>query len=221
MIKKISFRDTWVNKMIKWNRASIILTLTTWDTHLANPEAAFGIVRKLVTKNKLVLDDVHAFLCKHPVWAQCKSSIGNKDLPNDFYTLVANSNWGKKNDVNATFQMSGHVPITWEDKDGTKTDIVHLSMEMFGYGTDTRVFNALTMGGSKILSHFVKDGSTVNMVANDDHEARRFVLYGDKLEETRDRQQANRAANNFSEGVSDDNFMSNLMSGDTVTLGSF
>jgi hypothetical protein len=221
MDKKPSFRDKKVNAMIKWNAGSIILALTTWDTFLANPEAAFGVVRKLITKNKLRLSHAHAFLNQHPAWAQCQSSVGNGANPNEFYTTVANSDWGKKNIVHATFQKSGQVSLTWEDKVGTKTATVHLSMEMVGYGTDTRTFNALTMGGSKILSHFVKDGSTVNMDTNNDHDAKRFVLYGDRLEETRERQETNRAESNYSEGVSDDNFLDSLMSGETMTLGSF
>ena len=221
MDKKPSFRDKKVNEMIKWDAAGIIHALTTWDTFLANPEAAFGIVRKLITKNKLRLKHAHECLNKHPAWAQCQSSVGNGANPNEFYTTVANSDWGKKNIVHATFQKSGHVSLTWEDKAGTKTATVHLSMEMVGYGTDTRTFNALTMGGSKILSQFVKDGSRVNMDTNNDHEAKRFVLYGDRLEETRDRQETIRAKNNYSGGVSDDDFLSSLMSGETVTLGSF
>jgi hypothetical protein len=214
MIDKISFRDKWVKKMIRWDTAGIIFAATTFATFLANPEAAFGVIRKLNTKNKLSLDDVNTFLTRHPVWAQCERSIGHKKNQNAFFALVANSSWGQKNDVHATFQLSGRPTITWESKKGTKTKEIDLSMEMVGYGTDSRAFISLDIGGSMIRSKLIKDGTGVNMIANDDHNATRYVIYGDRLEESQARREKNRPA---ASGPTSQ-LMSALLSGKTITF---
>jgi hypothetical protein len=209
---KISFRDTWVRKMIKWTTDGIISATTTYAEFLANPEAAFGVIRKLNTKNKLSLDDVNTFLKLHPAWAQCERTVGSSQVPNAFYSLVANSDWGRKNEVHATFQLHGRPTVTWEGKRGARTKKIDLSMEMVGYGSDSRAFISTTMGGSMIRARLLKDGTKVDMAANNDHDASRFVLYGERLEQTRNRQDMTQPPSGPSSGV-----MADLMSGKTIT----
>ena len=66
-MSKISFRDKWVSIMMTWSTRGILSALTTYESFRANPEAAFGVVRKLNTRNKLKTKHVLKFLDEHPV----------------------------------------------------------------------------------------------------------------------------------------------------------
>ena len=209
---KISFRNKWVTKMERWSGEAILQALTTYEVFLANPEAAFGVVRKLNTKRKLTVDQVHQFLRQHPSWSQLPISIGTKNTPNAFFSLLANSEWGQKNEVHATYQLQGTVKVTWEGKNGTKTKKIDLSMEMVGYGSDTREFISLTMGGSMIQARLLKDGTKVNMEASDDHKQKRYVVWGDRLEDLRLRQETKAISTEPSSDV-----LAALMRGETVS----
>jgi|SaaInl4_150m_RNA_FD_contig_41_786349_length_741_multi_4_in_0_out_0_1 hypothetical protein len=214
---KLSMRKRYVNKFMKWKPGAILACLTRRECFLANPEVAFGIVRTLNTRNKLRASHIWIFLETHPVWSQMNTSIGCAQKPNDFYTLCAESAWGKKVGVKVTHQISGTTEIRWETKKGMKKQKVKLSAEFVAYGGDTRTFMSLCMGGSQIRSTLLKDGTPVDRRLSDDDAQRRFVIWGERLEE-RDKKEMERGLpeiKNFG------GFMSDLMNGQTITNEEF
>lgn len=161
-IYKISSNTKEVDRMMGWQSRGIVSFLTTNPFYQANPEFAFGVVRKLVAKNKLRQKDVLKFLTGHPVFSQ----ILNLDAMHGqllFDAKLAGVLSERKVDgktekyreyaVAYAWENSGTATITWESPNGTKTEQIQLGFEMLmrgGQALDKRPFLALNMGGSQV-----------------------------------------------------------------------
>ena len=135
---KIRKNDDEVDRMMGWQARGIVSFLTTNPFYQANPEFAFGVVRKLVAKNKLRQKDVLKFLTGHPVFSQ----ILNMDEMHGTLLLEARMAGviserkadGKTEEyreyaVAYAWENSGTATITWESPNGTKTEQIQLGFE--------------------------------------------------------------------------------------------
>lgn len=159
---KIGSNEEEVNRMMGWQPRGIISFLVTNPFYQANPEFAFGVVRKLVAKNRLRQRDVLKFLTGHPVFSQ----ILNLDVMHGQLLLdarIAGVLSEKEVDgkieqyreyaVAYAWENSGTATVTWESPNGTKTEQIQLGFEMLmrgGNALDKRPYLALNMGGSQV-----------------------------------------------------------------------
>ncbi len=76
-----------------------------------------------------------------------------------------------------------------------------------------------------IRARLIRDGTNANMERNNDHDGKRFVLYGDRLVTARAEyesiKQERVRKEERAESLRVSDFMSRLMSGETVNLGQF
>jgi hypothetical protein len=164
----INSNDKEVDRMMGWQSRGIVSFLTNNPFYQANPEFAFGVVRKLVAKNKLRQKDVLKFLTGHPVFSQ----ILNLEAMHGqllFDAKIAGVLSEKKVDgkieqyreyvISYAWENSGTATVTWESPNGTKTEQIQLGFEMLmrgGNALDKRPFLALNMGGSQVRYRLLK-----------------------------------------------------------------
>jgi len=165
---EISSNEKEVDRMMGWQSRGIVSFLITNPFYQANPEFAFGVVRKLVAKNKLRHGDVLMILKEHPVFSQ----ILNMDAMHGqllYDAKIAGVLSKKKVDgkteqyreyvISYAWENSGTATITWESPNGTKTEQIQLGFEMLmrgGDALDKRPFLALNMGGSQVRYRLLK-----------------------------------------------------------------
>lgn len=233
--QKLTFVDRWAKKMQHWESSDKIMeALTSFEQFVANPEAAFGVVRELKQIGKLDYNFVGAFMAQHPAWKQTKLIACNASAPNGRFDYIQDSTWGQDNKLVMLYERQGTVVVEYETRKGSKQEEVFLSCEWIVYNGGKYSFMGLNMGGSRICEVLLKDGTQPNMAANDDHGKRRHALYGERLEEATQRRAAfawqghdssdyrsqDKSARQI---VSDDacfdrDFMSKLLNGETITL---
>lgn len=198
-------------------RKQILSILTKSAVYVANPEVAFGIVRRLLTGNVFKSEDFQDFITTHPVFRELTQKAfegeATMDIDGDLLAEAEASKWGQENKPTRTLEVSGQVEITWVDKDGVKTELVQLGWEMIRYETDSRPYVALNCGGGSAIRRFlVRSGPKPDYKINDDANSRRFVAKGTTVEE------AVAKAEEKSEAEVD-SLMAQLAAGETVTLG--
>lgn len=198
-------------------RYSILNILCKDAVYVANPELAFGIVRRLLTGNILKGEDFTSFINNHPVFRQLTDKVfaGEADMEVDGTLLeeAQASQWGQEHRPNRTLEVCGEVEITWVDKDGVKSEIVHIGYEMIRYETDSRPYIALNCGGGSAIRRFLlRSGPRPDYNINDDANSRRYVVRGKSIEESIGEAEAKAEAES-------DALMAELLAGNSVTIG--
>ena len=185
--------------------------------YVANPELAFGIVRRLLTGNILKGEDFTSFINNHPVFRQLTDKVfaGEADMEVDGTLLeeAQASQWGQEHRPNRTLEVEGDVEITWVDKDGVKSEVAHIGYEMIRYETDSRPYIALNCGGGSAIRRFlIRSGPRPDYTINDDANSRRYVMRGKSVEDTIVEEEAQAEAEA-------DALMAELLAGNSVTFG--
>lgn len=199
------------------SRRAMMSILTKDAMHRANPEFAFGCVRRLLTGNVFKSEDFTEFINTHPAFRALTDKVfageATMEVDGDLLTEALASKWGHENKPNRTLEVRGEVEITWVDRDGVKTELVQLGYEMIRYETDSRPYIALNCGGGSAIRRFlIRSGPKPDYKINDDATARRWSVRGKSVEEAVEEQEA------ISEAEVD-SLMDQLLSGETVTLG--
>lgn len=202
----------------------IVNILSKDPVYAANPELAFGIVRRCMTGNVLKSKHFEKFMTTHPVFVELNMvalesgtmEIGDSDLENNKDTLLERAlltPWGRKNKPYRSMRVQGKVPITYVAKDGVKTELVSLGWEMIRYATDSRPYIALDCGGGSAIDWFLlRTGRRPDYRINNDASSRRWTQRGTTVA------QATEIATEVSESETD-SIMEQLLAGNTVTLG--
>jgi len=197
-----------------------ILHILTNGIYAANPELAFGIVRRLLTGNVLKAKHFDEFISRHPVFNQLGLRALNGegqiyDVDGALLEEAKDSKWGQENKVLRTLEVVGEVSISWVDKDGVKTEKTLLGFEMITYETDSRPFIALNCGGGSAARHFLlKSGPKPDYKINNDADSRRYVKKGTTVEKTLQAEEK--------EAESEaDSIVAQILAGETVRLGNF
>ena len=74
-----------MNYMKDWGSYGIVEYITKEPIYVANPEFAFGIVRKMAAKNKLRYKHIVKFLQQHPAWNQVIFTVENMGNVNGLF----------------------------------------------------------------------------------------------------------------------------------------
>ena len=82
-----------MNHMKGWKGRGMVHWLTTNPTYVANPEFAFGIVRKMAAKNKLDNKQILHFLLTHPAWSQVTTHVDNRNNLNSLFLSYCRKEW--------------------------------------------------------------------------------------------------------------------------------
>lgn len=158
----ISSNEKEVDTMKGWQPRGIVSFLTNNPFYQANPEFAFGVVRKLVAKNKLRHKDVLTFLTGHPVFSQILNMeamhgqlLFDAKIAGVLSEKKVNGKTEEYRERNIAYawENSGTATITWESPNGTKTEQIQIGFEMLmrgGDALDKRPYLALNMGGSQV-----------------------------------------------------------------------
>lgn len=178
-MKFMSNKPTW------W----IIKNLTeTNPTYLANPEFAFGIVRKLALNNTLRLNHVMQFLTKHPAWSQV-FDIGSTDekleeLARNLGVKSIQMVNGKRTEVlekriQHIWRADGKATIEYMTDAGIKKEQIPLSCQILVRGKgayDRRPFMAMSIDSCPISYQlFGKDEQKPCLIKNNDKIVRRKI----------------------------------------------
>jgi len=181
----------------------------------SNPEYAFGCARLLMTYNIMTHKDFTWMLFNHPAWKQVMEN-GNSDVNGKLMDEAHTSEWGLNHVVTATLEVSGTAKVTYNGRNGVKTENVKLAFEMIRYQGDTRPFIALNLGGGSAIRHFLlKTESRPDFTINDDSNTRRYVSKKSKEEvdaEIRAKEEKQLEAQA-------DDMISRLLAGETVARG--
>ena len=182
----------------------------------SNPEYALGCARLLMTYNIMTHKDLSWMLNNHPAWAQIIKD-GNMDVNGALMEEAKQSAWGQSHKVTATMHLWGTATVTYEGRNGVKTEEVNLGLEMIRYEGDTRPFVALNLGGGSAIKHFLlkTEAERPDFTVNDDSNTRRFVSRRtlDEAKAEEEERQEKELDNQA------DNAVARLLAGKSVTLG--
>lgn len=194
--------------------------LTTDPIYVANPELAFGIIRRLMTGNVIKQHHFTQFVNKHPVFIDLnnRAIAGQKvtfEVDGTLLQEAKDSKWGQEHEPYRTIEVSGEVEITWVDKDGVKTELTTIGYEYILYKTDSRPYIALNCGGGSAIRHFLfKAGGKPNYKINNDANSKRFVVKGKTVNSVLEKEEAEAEAEAES-------LVAQLLAGETVRMGHF
>ena len=182
----------------------------------SNPEYALGCARLLMTYNIMTHNDLSWMLNNHPAWAQIIKD-GNMDVNGVLMEEAKQSVWGQSHKVTATLHLWGTATVTYEGRNGVKTEEVNLGLEMIRYEGDTRPFVALNLGGGSAIKHFLlkTEAERPDFTVNDDSNTRRYVSRR-TLDEAKAEEEARLAKELDNQA---DNAVARLFAGESVTMG--
>lgn len=190
--------------------------ILTKGIYAANPELAFGIVRRMLTGNQMRASDFSWFINNHPAFKQlaAQALTGNGatfEVDGELLEEAKASEWGKKNQPSKALEVFGEVEIQWVDKDGVKSEKVPLGFEMIQYATDSRPYVALNCGGGSAIRRFlIRSGPRPDYKINNDAESRRYVKRGTTVEKVEQEEEA--ALEEHSESM-----VARLLAGETIS----
>jgi len=158
-----------MNHMKDWSPYGIVKYLTTNPTYVANPEFAFGIVRKMAAKNKLRYNNIVQFLQQHPAWNQVIFTVENMGNVNGMFLEqvkeagVLTQKRGsketfKEHNIQFAIHGKGVAKVTHMTEAGVKTEEVPLGVDLIvrGKGSpDRRPLLSMNIEGSTVRHKFL------------------------------------------------------------------
>ena len=179
-----------MNHMKGWKADGMINFITTHPTYVANPEFAFGIVRKMAAKNKLDNKQILHFLLTHPAWSQVTTHVDNRNNLNSLFLSYCRKEGvvtQKKNsketylehDILFAIHAKGKALVTHMTDAGVKTEEIVLGCDLVVRGKktpDTRPLLSMNVEGSNVRYRFLRmEDEKPNMAANNDKLIRRLA----------------------------------------------
>ena len=215
-----------MNHMKDWSPYGIVKYLTTNPTYVANPEFAFGIVRKMAAKNKLRYNNIVQFLQQHPAWNQVIFTATNGININGLFLNyvkdagVLTQKRGsketfKEHNIQFAIHGKGVAKVTHLTEAGVKTEEVPLGVDLIvrGKGSpDRRPLLSMNIEGSTVRYKFLGEADAKpNLEANNDKLLRREAAWEeDEVSEG--------SSTTLEETLSeDDDVVTMLLRGETLT----
>lgn len=215
-----------MNHMKDWSPYGIVKYLTTNPTYVANPEFAFGIVRKMAAKNKLRYNNIVQFLQQHPAWNQVIFTATNGININGLFLNyvkdagVLTQKRGsketfKEHNIQFAIHGKGVAKVTHMTEAGVKTEEVPLGVDLIvrGKGSpDRRPLLSMNIEGSTVRYKFLGEADAKpNLEANNDKLLRREAAWEeDEVSEG--------SSTTLEETLSeDDDVVTMLLRGETLT----
>lgn len=215
-----------MNHMKDWSPYGIVKYLTTNPTYVANPEFAFGIVRKMAAKNKLRYNNIVRFLQQHPAWNQVIFTAANGININGLFLNyvkdagVLTQKRGsketfKEHNIQFAIHGKGVAKVTHMTEAGVKTEEVPLGVDLIvrGKGSpDRRPLLSMNIEGSTVRYKFLGEADAKpNLEANNDKLLRREAAWEeDEVSEG--------SSTTLEETLSeDDDVVTMLLRGETLT----
>jgi len=192
-----NWHENEMNHMKDWGPYGIVKYLTTQPMYTANPEFAFGIVRKMAAKNKLRYKHIVQFLQQHPAWNQVIFTATNGININGLFLNyvkdagVLTQKKGsketfKEHNIQFAIHGKGMAKVTHMTEAGVKTEEVPLGVDLIvrGKGSpDRRPLLSMNIEGSTVRHKFLGESDAKpNLEANNDKLVRREPVWEDVSE---------------------------------------
>jgi hypothetical protein len=183
-----------MNHMKDWKPYGIVEYITKEPIYVANPEFAFGIVRKMAAKNKLHYNNIVKFLQQHPAWNQVIFTVENMQNVNGSFleqvreTGVLTQKRGsketfKEHNIQFAIHGKGVAKVATMTEAGIKTVEVPLGVDLIvrGRGSpDRRPLLSMNIEGSTVRHKFLGEADAEpNLEANNDKLLRREAAWED------------------------------------------
>lgn len=193
-----NWHESEMNHMKDWSPNGIVSYITSNSTYVANPEFAFGIVRKMAAKNKLQYKHIVKFLQQHPAWNQVIFTVENMFNVNGGFLEqvkevgVLTQKRGSKetfreHNIQFAIHGKGMAKVTTMTDAGVKTVEVPLGVDLIvrGRGSpDRRPLLSMFVEGSTVRYKFLGQSMhKPNLEANNDKLLRREAAWEEEVEE--------------------------------------
>lgn len=190
--KITNWHDREMNHMKGWKEWGIVKYLTTNPTYVANPEFAFGIVRKMALKNNLQYEHILEFLQKHPAWNQVIFTVENIGNVNGLFLEhvrevgVLTQKRGsketfKEHNIKCAIHGKGVAKVSHMTDAGVKIAEVPLGVDLIVRGSgspDRRPLLSMNIEGSTVRHKFLGEADAKpNLDANNDKLLRREAAW--------------------------------------------
>jgi hypothetical protein len=173
--------------------------LATRGPMIMNAVYAAGVVRRMVTVNRMTMGDQAWFMANHPLWKRCEVSVSHAIAPDTqttdlwmrvsesehFATGMSRGNPPRKNQptqrtLEYTAEMKGEFEVEYTHaKTGVQTVKIVLGLEIVKWAEDSRPFIALNLGGGSMVDyHLLGIGNEPDKKVNDDSSAPYHVARG-------------------------------------------
>ena len=187
-----NWHESEMNHMKDWKPYGIVKYLTTEPIYTANPEFAFGIVRKMAARNQLKYSNILEFFHKHPAWNQVIFTVENMSNVNGLFleqvreTGVLTQKRGsketfKEHNIQFAIHGKGMAKVTHMTEAGVKTVEVPLGVDLIvrGKGSpDRRPLLSMNIEGSTVRHKFLGEADAKpNLEANNDKLLRREAAW--------------------------------------------
>lgn len=181
-----------MNHMKDWKPYGIVEYITKEPIYVANPEFAFGIVRKMAARNQLQYKHILKFLQQHPAWNQVIFTVENMGNVNGSFleqvkeTGVLTQKRGsketfKEHNIQFAIHGKGVAKVTTMTEAGIKTVEVPLGVDLIvrGKGSpDRRPLLSMNIEGSTVRHKFLGEADAKpNLEANNDKLLRREAAW--------------------------------------------